>query len=186
MIRKLLQAVLCLVLSPLLIALPVAAEGQPQAAEPAAPEAVSTLALPASLDFVKGRKIQLVAQEPVSMEMAQTGAPFPFVVDKDVAVGGVTLIHAGTPVIGVIAKVNRGSYERNRDGYLDLRLSEPAGERPVTVRLGGIPPEPVYHVAADSPWNPMVEGVARGIRLVFVTFGIIAVVVALLILVTAI
>lgn len=187
MMRKVIQSALALGLCPLLIALPVAAETPQHPAQVAtSAEKAKTLPLPASLVSIKGRKIQLVAQEPVSMEMAQTGAPFQFVVDKDVAVGGVTLIHAGTPVIGVIAKVNRGSYERNRDGYLDLRLSEPAGERPVTVRLGGIPPEPVYHVAADSPWNPMVEGVARGIRLVFVTFGIIAVVVALLILVTAI
>ena len=153
MARFLLPSIVCIGLCPLLIALPVAAETQQQAAEPAAPAAVNTLALPASLDFVKGRKIQLVAREPVSMETAQTGAPFQFVVDKDVLVDGVTLIHAGTPMTGVIAKANRGSYERSRDGYLDLRLSERSGEKPIVVRLGGIPPEPVYHVAADNPQN---------------------------------
>jgi hypothetical protein len=181
MIRKLLQAVLCLVLSPLLIALPVAAEGQPQAAEPAAPAAVNTLPLPASLDFVKGRKIVLVAREPVSIEMAQIGAPFQFVVDKDVVADGVTLIHAGTPVTGVIAKVNRGSYERSRDGYLDLRLSEPAGERPVTVRLGGIPPQPVYRVAADNPWDGFGEQLERA----FLVTGIVIGTIFLLIIVAA-
>jgi hypothetical protein len=147
------QAALCLILSPLLAAHQVAAEAQQQAAEPVTPEAANTLALYATLDFVKGRKIQLVAQEPVSIEMAQTGAPFQFVVDKDVAVDGVTLIHAGTPVTGVIAKVNRGSYERSRDGYLDLRLSAPAGGKPVLVRLGGVPPQPVYRMAVDNPPN---------------------------------
>jgi hypothetical protein len=153
MIRKLLQAVLCFVFSPLLIALPVAAETQQQAAEPAMPEAATTLALPASLVSTKGRKIELVAQEPVSIEMAQIGAPFQFVVDQDVAVDGVTLIHAGKPVTGVIAKVNRGSYERNRDGYLDLRLSEPAGGRPVRVRLTGIQPEPGHRTNGGNAWN---------------------------------
>jgi hypothetical protein len=173
MIRSLIQAVLCISLCPLLIALPVAAETQPQAATPAAPEAVSTLPLPATLDFVKGRRIQLVAQKPVSMEMARTGAPFQFVVDKDVAVDGVTVIHAGTPVTGVIAKVNRGSYERGRDGYLDLRLSEAAGGRPVTVRLGGIPPEPVYRVAADNPWNGFGEQLERAFLVTGIVIGTI-------------
>jgi hypothetical protein len=160
-------------LCPLLIALPVAAESRQQAAEPANPEAVNILALPASLDFVKGRKIQLVAHEPISIGTAQVGDPFQFVVDKDVAVDGVTLIHVGTPVIGVVAKVNRGSYERGRYGYLDLRLSEPAGGRPVVVRLGGIPPEPVYHAAADNPRNPYLDYFAR-------TFAIAASVIVVL------
>jgi hypothetical protein len=53
----------------------------------------------------------------------------------------------------VIAKVNRGSYERSRDGYLDLRLSEPGGGRPVTVRLGGIQPEPVHRTTGGNVWN---------------------------------
>lgn len=181
MIRKLIQAAFCLVLSPLLIALPVAAETRPQVAEPAASEVAGTQALPASLDFVRGKKIQLVAQVPLSIEMARAGAPFQFVVDKDVAVDGVTVIHAGTPVIGVIAKVNRGSYERSRDGYLDLRLSEPAGERPVTVRLGGIPPQPVYRVAADNPWDGFGEQLERA----FLVTGIVIGTIFLLIIVAA-
>jgi hypothetical protein len=153
MTKRLLQSVLCFILCPLLIATQVAAQTGPQAAETATPEAATTLTLPAWLDYVKGRKIQLVAQEQVSIETAMTGATFQFVVDKDAAVEGVTVIHAGTPVIGVIAKVNRGSYERSRYGYLDLRLSEPAGGGPVTVRLGGIQPEPVYRTTVGYAWN---------------------------------
>lgn len=175
MIRSLIQAVLCISLCPLLIALPVAAETQPQAATPAAPEAVSTLPLPATLDFVKGRKIQLVAQKPVSMEMARTGAPFQFVVDKDVAVDGVTVIHAGTPVTGVIAKVNRGSYERNRDGYLDLRLSEPAGGPPIKVRLSGIPPEQVQGTASGHAWNGSGGHIVDIVLLIFGAMAFLAV-----------
>jgi hypothetical protein len=93
-------------------------------------------------------------------------------VDKDVAVDGVTLIRAGAPVTGVIAKVNRGSYERNRDGYLDLRLSEPAGERPIVVRLGGIPPEPVYHVAADNPPNTYFDQFLRSFQIAAAVVGV--------------
>jgi len=85
-------------LCPLLTATQVAAQAGPQSAEPATPNAVNTLAMPASLVSLKGRKIVLVAQEPVSIEAAMTGAPFKFVVDKDIAVDGVTVIHAGTPV----------------------------------------------------------------------------------------
>ena len=153
MMKRLLQSVLCFILCPLMIAMPVAAETAPQSTEPATPKAVTTLAPPASFDYVKGRKIQLVAQEPVSIDTAMTGAPFQFVVDKDVAVEGITVIHVGTPLTGVIAKINRGSYERSRYGYLDLRLSEPAGGRPVIVRLGGISPEPVYRTTSSYGVN---------------------------------
>ena len=175
MIRRMIQAVLCLILSPLLAAHQVAAEAQQPTAEPAGTDEVTTPVQPASLVSVNGRKIELVAQDPVVIEAERTGAPFRFVADKDVVVDGVTLIHAGTPVTGVIAKVNRGSYERNRDGYLDLRLSEPAGERPVTVRLGGIPPEPVYRMAGDNGWNP--PGPGPFARQVVIPLVILAVVV---------
>jgi hypothetical protein len=153
MIRRLIQAVLCLILSPLLAAHQVAAEAQQPTAEPADPDAAAAHVQPASLVSVNGRKIELVAQDPVVIEAERTGSPFRFVADKDVAVDGVTLIHAGTPVAGVIAKVNRGSYERNQDGYLDLRLSEPAGGPPVRVRLSGIPPEQVQGTASGHAWN---------------------------------
>jgi len=175
MIRRMIQAALCLILSPLLAAHQVAAEAQQQAAEPADPDAAATPVQPATLVSVTGRRIELVAQDPVVIAAERTGAPFRFVVIKDVAVDGVTLIHAGIPVAGVIAKVNRGSYERNRDGYLDLRLSEPAGGRPVVVRLGGIPPEPVYRMASDNGWNP--PGPGPFARQVVIPLVILAVVV---------
>jgi hypothetical protein len=175
MIRKMLQAALCLILCPLLIAQPVAAETGPQATEPAAPKVVGTLALPASLVSIKGRKIELVAQEPVPIEAAMTGSPFQFVMDKDVVVEGVTVIHAKTPVTGVIAKINRGSYERSRDGYLDLRLSEPGGGGPVKVRLGGIPPEPVYRSARRAGWNGIGSPAAVAVKIALITVAVILV-----------
>lgn len=141
---SILQSALCLCLSQLLVATSVAAEAQPQAAESKALNASNTPAVHASLDFVKGRRIQLVARDPVSIDAAQHGAPFNFILDKDVTVDGKTVIHAGTPVTGVVAKVNRGSYERDRYGYIDLRLSETGIEKLVVVRIGGIPPELVY------------------------------------------
>jgi hypothetical protein len=176
MTKRLLQLVLCFILCPLLIALPVAAQTGPQSTEPAAPKAVTTLALPASLVSVKGRKIELVAQEPVSIEAAMAGATFQFVVDKDVAVEGVTVIHAGTPVTGVIAKINRGSYERNRDGYLDLRLSEPTGGPPIKVRLGGIPPEPVYRSTGGAGWNGAGNPAMTGFKIALIAVAVIFVI----------
>jgi hypothetical protein len=176
MMRKVIQSALALGLCPLLIALPVAAETPQHPAQVAtSAEKAKTLPLPASLVSIKGRKIQLVAQEPVSMEMAQTGAPFQFVVDKDVVVDGVTLIHAGRPVAGVIAKVNRGSYERNRDGYLDLRLSEPAGGPPIRVRLSGIPPEQVQGTASGHAWNGSGGHIVDIVLLIFGAIALLAV-----------
>jgi len=174
--RFMLQATLCIILCPLLIALPVAAETPQHSAQVAtSAEKAKTLPLPASLVSIKGRKIQLVAQEPISMEMAQIGAPFQFVVDKDVVVDGVTLIRAGTPVAGVIAKVNRGSYERNRDGYLDLRLSEPAGGPPIRVRLSGIPPEQVQGTASGHAWNGSGLQIVDIVLLIFGAIALLAV-----------
>jgi hypothetical protein len=173
MAKRLLQSVLCFILCPLLVATQVAAETGPQSSEPATPKAVNIQALPASLVSVNGRKIELVAQEPVSIEAVMTGSPFQFVVDKDVTVEGVTVMHAKTPVTGVIAKINRGSYEKNRDGYLDLQLSESAGGRPVTVRLGGIPPEPVYHSTSGAGWNGAGNPAVTGLKIVLIAVAVI-------------
>ena len=179
MMQKLLPSLICYLLCPLLVAQSVAAEAQQQTAEPAASEAVHMLPMPATLDYVKGRKIQLVAQEPVSIEAAMTGAPFQLVVDRDVVVDGVTVIHSKTPVTAMIVKVNRGSYERGRSGHLDLRLSYSGGGRPVVVRLGGIPPEPVYHVAADNPWTGIGEQLERTFLVTGIVIGTIFLLVVL-------
>lgn len=140
------RSALCLFLCPLLAATSSAAEVQQQPSVAASPPAAVAPLFHTSLDFVKGRRVQLVAVDPVAIEAVAQGAPFQFVVDKDVAVGGITVIHAGTPVLGVVARVNRGNYEKSRDGFIDLRLSQPDGEKPVVVRLGGIAPEQVYQM----------------------------------------
>ena len=151
--RSLFQAVLCFILCPLLTATSVAAEARPQAAEPSTLQAVNTPAFHVALDFVKGRKIQLVAQDPVPIGAAQLGAPFHFIVDKDVMVNGMAVIRAGTPVAGVVFKVNRGSYDKDRYGYIDFRLSQSIGEKPVVIRLGGISPEPEYRETGGNGGN---------------------------------
>lgn len=142
MTRPALQAILSLTLCPLLTAQEVAI--------PASPQPLITRAIHTSPDFVKGRKIQLIAQDPVSIDAAQRGALFHFVVDKDVAIDGTTVIHAGTPVSGVVAKVNHGSYERSRAGYIDIRLIQQGSDAPTSVRLDGIAPEPVYRLDGSS------------------------------------
>jgi hypothetical protein len=85
MIRKLLQSALCIALSPLLAA-----------------QQVTTTIVP------KDTKIELVTQETVSTETATNGSQVRFAVANDVAINGVTLISAGTPVVGIITKAKRG------------------------------------------------------------------------------
>jgi hypothetical protein len=72
----------------------------------------------------------------------------------------------------VIAKINRGSYQRSRDGYLDLRLSELGGGSPVTVRLGGIPPEPVYRSTRRAGWNG-IGSPAAAVKIALITLAVI-------------
>jgi hypothetical protein len=56
----------------------------------------------------KGTEIELVSLETVSTETAAKGSRVRFAVANDVAIRGATVIHAGTPVMGVITKAERG------------------------------------------------------------------------------
>jgi hypothetical protein len=89
----------------------------------------------ASTIVPKGTEIELVSLETVSTETAAKGSRVRFAVAKDVAIRGLTVIRAGTPVMGVITKAERGiAYQqwptlrihvkevRTREG-LDLPLS---------------------------------------------------------------
>jgi hypothetical protein len=56
----------------------------------------------------KGTRIELVSLEAVSSETAARGSRIRFAVANDVAIRGVTVIRAGTPVFGTITKAKRG------------------------------------------------------------------------------
>jgi hypothetical protein len=159
MIRSILQCFLCISICPLLAAQQVASEAQqPRPQQPAADLALAQSTL---LTSVKDRKIELSAPQPVWFAAAKAGSPFLFTVDQDVVVGGVTVIQAKTPVTGIVTKVGRGSYERNRSSYLDIRLNAFGAGKPIEARIAGVVPAQRVTRAFD-PWSPITKGITIG------------------------
>jgi hypothetical protein len=88
MIRRFLQSALCICLSPLLVAQRNSVTG--------------TVMVP------KNTKIELMALETVSSETARKGSLIRFAVVNNVIFDGITVIADGSPVTGIVTKVNRG------------------------------------------------------------------------------
>jgi hypothetical protein len=117
MIRELLPSALCICLSPLLVA--------QQAA---------------NVNIPKDTKIELVSLERVSSQNAIRGATVRFAVARDVAIGGVLLLPAGTPVSGIVTKVDRGVAGK-RAGSLRVRIREIAVAENSHIRLTNSDPK---------------------------------------------
>jgi hypothetical protein len=103
-----LQSALCL--CPLLAQQIPQASSQTAAIKPAqfASEAGARPSLPEFIAVRKGTKIEVMALDTISSETAAAGALVRFAVAKDVVVDGATVIHAGSPVMGVVTRVKRG------------------------------------------------------------------------------
>jgi hypothetical protein len=102
MIRTTLQTILCLYLSPLLVAQQAASGGQNQAAHGPAPAAQAKAA---TINIPKGTFVPLVFLETVSSATAQKGQSVRFAVKDDVIVGGTVAIPRGTAATGVVTCV---------------------------------------------------------------------------------
>ena len=125
MIRRKLQAALCLSLSPLLIAQQVFCSSVQQSGQSPDPSqnAASTSNHQAPLDIPKDSKIKLVAGEKVSSETASKGASIKFFVAKDVVIDGNVVVPAGTPAAGTVVEVKR-AIQGKKEGHLTIRISE--------------------------------------------------------------
>ena len=159
MIRNVVQSILCLILCPLMAAQEAASEAQQSSHQP--PAADLALAQSTLLTSVKDRRIELQAPQPVWFATAKAGSDFLFIVDKDVVVDGVTAIQAKTPVTGIITKVGRGSYERNQNSYLDIRLNPSDAGKPIKVRIAGVVPAQCV-ARRNVPWAPSSNAFAIG------------------------
>jgi hypothetical protein len=139
MIRKTVQAAICLCLSPLLAAQeaniptlqeePRAATPHPKGSRPAA-----------SIKIPRDTKISLIALENVSSETATAGSTVRFAVGEDVIIGGKPVLRAGTPVIGIVTKSIRG-VAGQRNGLLRIRVNEIRIGKSVLLRLTRSDPE---------------------------------------------
>lgn len=139
MIRKTMQAAICLCLSPLLAAQeaniptlqeePRAATPHPKGGEPAA-----------RIKIPRDTKISLIALENVSSETATAGSIVHFAVAENVIIGGKPVLRAGTPVIGVVTESIRG-IAGQRNGLLRIRVNEMRIGEDLSLRLTGSDPQ---------------------------------------------
>jgi hypothetical protein len=118
MIRKMLQAILCVILCPLLVA---------QDARPGPVPGIGAVteakALPVAVTIPKGIRIELRALERVTSETAVTGSSVQFAVAKILVVDGVTVLDAGAPVTGTVVKAKRGIANRQW-AELEIQVKE--------------------------------------------------------------
>lgn len=128
MIRSLLQSLLCLILCPLLAAQQIVQEGSPSHASQPLPER-------ASLTLSPDTEFTLVVPGPVRFSKTKVGSVVQFVVDRDVVLGGVTVIHAGVPVAGVADQIKRGSRVRHRVAEMEIRVTEMVSGKPIELHL---------------------------------------------------
>jgi hypothetical protein len=143
MIRKTLQSALCLLLSPLLVAQQAA---QQPAGLPDASAAPAQMRITLPLDT----NVYWIAPVAISLASAKTGELAQFTVDRDVVVGGATVIHSGVPVAGVIANIKHSSRLRHRDGQVIVRITEVVDGKATEVFLQCPNPADRYDAAAPG------------------------------------
>jgi hypothetical protein len=129
--RSLLQTALCVILCPLLAAQQVSTQAATSDAQPPSQPSPAT----AYLTLSRGTEFNLLAPGPVTFTKAQPGTVVQFVVDRDVLLGSVPVIHAGIPVAGVVDRVKPGSHFRHRAGEMDVRVTKMFSGRPLELHL---------------------------------------------------
>lgn len=131
MIRRLLQAMFCFVLCPLLVA-----QQAERAAAPSTPQ-LPPQPTPAQryLTLPGDTNLQLLSPGPTTFAKQKTDSVVQFVVDKDVVLSGVPMIHAGVPEAGVVDHVKRGSHFKHRAAEMEIRVTEMISGKPTELHL---------------------------------------------------
>jgi hypothetical protein len=128
MISKLFESVLCIALSPLLVA--------QQASEAPAGLEGALVPAPGPKAFLpKHTEIRLILMETISSATASKGQSVRMAVGQDVSINGVVVIRKGTPAIGVIDFVRR-AVPGKKNGEVSIKpmsISLP-NSRPITLR----------------------------------------------------
>ncbi len=144
MIRWQLQIVLCFILCPLLLAQQAPATiATLDAAHSSAPIPAADAHQSVSEFVTIPRKTQigLMLLDPVSSATSKRGDSIRYVIEKDVVVDGIIVIHAGTPVAGIITKVQR-AVPHERDGRIEFEPKEVEIDKHHALRFTDSPPRP--------------------------------------------
>ena len=142
--RKMLQAILCILLCPLLVAQQFpAATVTSDAPQTLVPDPVSTASgsVPEFVAIPKGTRIELILLDPVSSAECRRRSGIHFAVWKDVVVDGITAIPAGTLVAGTVTRAKQ-AIPNKRDGSLDFRPKDVEVTQHRKLRLTNSPPRP--------------------------------------------
>jgi hypothetical protein len=123
MIRKMLQAILCITLCPLFVA---------QQAAP--PVSVSTVTS-GPIVLKKQAGVSLLLLEAVSSATATEGQSVRMAVKEDVSTGGVVVIPRGTPATGVVVRARKAVLGK-KDGSVSIEpvSVNPANSNPIALR----------------------------------------------------
>ena len=122
MLHTRLQSVLCLLLTPLLVAQQATTTPHVTTAEQQIRIQSQSAAGMTDVVIPKGTRIEVVSLENVSSLTAQKNTPVRFALATDLEVAGVTVLYAGTSVEGEVAKVRRGvPYKRWGMLKIDIR-----------------------------------------------------------------
>jgi len=69
-------------------------------------------------------RIDFTGPEAVPFAQVRSGTAVQFVLDRDVFLGGVPVVHAGIPTAGIATRVLRGSRRGHRDGQMQILVTE--------------------------------------------------------------
>lgn len=145
MIRKMLQAVLCLILSPLLMAQQIA------------PPVNAPTESKKPIVVKKKTFIKLLILETVSSATATNGQPVRMVVKEDVLIDGAVAISKSTPATGIVAGV-RKAVPGKKDGSVTIK--------PESVRLPNSKPIALRHYNYTLEDDAMCSGFLNCLPLV--------------------
>lgn len=143
MIGKLLPSVLCIFLSPLLVAQETAQQGT-------SPTPASTAPIPPQITLFSDAGIHIIAPGNPSFARMKPGTTVRFFSDSDVVVNGVKVIAASVPVEGVVEKVVRASRFRNRSAQIFIRVGESASGAAANILLRCDSPESNREMSPDQ------------------------------------
>jgi hypothetical protein len=129
MIRKPIQCAFVFILCPLLAAQQTSQPVSPSEATPQTEQEKRYVILPSDTN------IELLPPGPSTFAGANASSLVRFAVDKDVVLGGVLIVHAGVPVVGVVDHVKRGSHFKHRATEMEIRVTEMISGRPIELHL---------------------------------------------------
>ena len=167
------QAILSIILCPLLTAQQVSQPAAPPPSQPAPAERYITRP--------SGTNIELVSPGPTRFAKAKPGVLIQFVLDRDLSLDGKPIFHATVPVVGVVESVKGKSHFKHRPAEMNIHVTEMVAGQPTVLHVRCFDPEdssgPAYSYDEPHPaFNPIkgaliAAGITVGVIALLALFG---------------